>query len=295
MGKLKIDLGFSLKRLDLVVKGLVNTQFLGGYKSVFKGTGLEFADYRLYNPGNDDASLIDWKASKRVNQIMVKEFMEERNLQIIFLVDVSSQMLTGSAKKLKAEYIAEFVASLGRSVLTSGDSVGLVLFSNKIVKYVPPESGMKQFYSLTESLTNISNYGGFSDLDNVIDFVFKNANEGSLVILVSDFIYGLKSDRNLKLASRKFDFISAVVRDPLDMKIPEGMGEIVLEDPYSGSTLLVDPKRIKKEYSKAGVSDLNKIEKLMKKSGADFLFLQTDKPFIKELVSFFKKREGEWR
>ena len=106
-------------------------------------------------------------------------------------------MLTGSTKKLKAEYVAEFVSSLGRSVLAAGDSVGLILFSNQIVKKVPSQSGMKQFYSLTENLSNTSNYGGFSDIDNAIDFVFKNGNEGALVILVSDFIYGLNSEKNL--------------------------------------------------------------------------------------------------
>lgn len=163
MAKLKIGSGFSLKRLDLVVKGLVNTSFMGNYKSVFKGTGLEFADYRRYSPGSDDASRIDWKASKRANQILVKEFVEERNIDVIFMVDVSSQMLTGSTKRLKAEYIAEFVSTLARNVLVAGDSVGFVLFSNKIVKEDWPKQGMAQYYSITKSLSNVSNYGGYGD------------------------------------------------------------------------------------------------------------------------------------
>jgi uncharacterized protein (DUF58 family) len=295
MARLKIGKDFSLNRLDLVVKGLVNTKFFGGYKSVFKGHGLEFEDYRIYNPGNDDASLIDWKASRRVNQTLVKEFVEERNLEIIFLVDVSSQMLTGSTKRLKAEYIAEFVASLGQSVLAAGDSVGLVLFSNKIVKNVPPSTGMKQFYSLTDNLSNTSNYGGYSNIDDAIDFIFKRGNDGSLVFLISDFIYGIKSEKTLKLASRKFDLISVMIRDPVDMALPTGVGEVAVEDPYSGSTLLIDPSKIGKEYSKDATIQLNKIKQMMRKHGADFLFLQTDKPFVKEMVEFFKIREAKWR
>ena len=102
MAKLKINLDFSLKRLDLVTKGLVTTKFLGNYASAFKGTGLEFADYRKYNEGEDDAALIDWKASKRVNELLIKEYVEERNMEIMFLVDVSEKMLTSSIKKLKA-------------------------------------------------------------------------------------------------------------------------------------------------------------------------------------------------
>ena len=128
MPKLKINLNFSLSRLDLAIKGLTTTQFLGQYQSVFKGQGLEFADYRTYTQGVDDASLIDWKASRRANNLLVKEFIEERNLEVIFMVDVSSQMLAGSVQKLKAEYIAEIVAAMGYSILKAGDAVGLLLF-----------------------------------------------------------------------------------------------------------------------------------------------------------------------
>ncbi len=295
MAKLKIGSNFQLKRLDLVVRGLVNTKFLGGYQSVFKGTGLEFADYRNYNPGSDDASMIDWKASKRVNELLIKEFIEERNLEVNFLVDVSSQMLTGSTKKLKAEYIAELISSLGRSILLAGDSVGMVLFSNKIVKNIPPQSGMKQFYSLTENLTKVSNYGGYSDIDKALDFIFKNGQEGSLVILISDFVYGINSEKNLKLVSKKFNLISIIVRDPVDIALPEGSGEVVVEDPYSGSTLLINPRKINKEYSRETSSQLTKVKNLIKKSGGDYLFLETNKPFIKEIIAFFKRREMQWR
>ena len=295
MAKLKIDSGFSLKRLDLVVKGLVNTQFMGNYSSAFKGMGLEFADYRAYNPGSDDASRIDWKASKRVGQTLVKEFIEERNLEILFMIDVSSQMLTGSTSKLKAEYVAELVSTLSQSVLLAGDSVGFVLFSNKIVKEVRPQMGMTQFYSITKSLSDVSNYGGYSDIDGALDYVFNKGSDGTLVILISDFVYGLKNERTLKLASKKFDLISVMVRDPRDMSLPEGSGEVLLEDPYSGSTLLVNPNVIKKAYSSDVSSQINRLKNLTKKYGSDFLFLETDKPFVKELVKFFNARAAKWR
>jgi uncharacterized protein (DUF58 family) len=295
MSKLKIGSGFALKRLDLVVKGLVDTPLLGNYSSVFKGVGLEFADYRVYNSGSDDASRIDWKASKRVGQVLVKEFVEERNLEIIFLVDVSSQMLTGSTKKLKAEYIAEFVSALSRSVLVSGDSVGLILFSDKIVEESRPKQGLVQFNSITKSLSDVSNYGGYSNIDNALDFVFKKGSDGALVVLVSDFIYGLRSEKLLRLASRKFDLISVMVRDPRDMTLPKGGGEVILEDPYSGSTLLINPENIGGDYARMANADVNKIRNVLQKHGSDFLFLETDKPFVKELVKFFSMRAAKWR
>ncbi|MFH1358370.1 MAG: DUF58 domain-containing protein [archaeon] len=295
MAKLKIDLDSSLRRLDLVTRGFVNTKFLGNYASAFRGNGLEFSDYRNYVQGVDDASLIDWKASKRVNNLLVKEYVEERNLEVIFLVDVSEKMLTSSTKKLKAEYIAELVASFGFNILKAGDSVGLVLFSDKIVKFLHPQTGLKQFYNLTKYLLDINNYGSFSDVDNAIDFIFKNGNRGSLVILISDFIYPLKSEKSFKFASSKFDLISMMVRDVRDMSLPGGMGRVVVKDPYSGETLLISPERIKKEYSKVASSDVAKIRNLMKKIGGDFLYLQTDKSFAEPLIGFFKAREAKWR
>jgi uncharacterized protein (DUF58 family) len=204
-------------------------------------------------------------------------------------------MLTGSVKKLKAEYIAELVASFGYSMLSSGDAVGLLLFSDKIVNYSPPQSGLKQFYNLTEKLSNTNNYGGYCDLDKAVDFIFKRGTHNTLVILISDFVNPFSSEKSIKLASRKFDFITMLVRDPRDMTLPEGMGEVVFEDPYSGETLLVSPNKIRKEYSSMASSDINKTKNLMKKVGADFVFLQTDKGFVEPIAAFFKERESKWR
>ena len=160
----------------------------------------------------------------------------------------------------------------------------------KIVKNIPPQSGLKQFYTLTENLSNVSNYGGYSNVDNAISFAFKNGSDGALVILISDFVYGLNSPKNLRIASRKFDFVSMLVRDPRDLALPEGVGEVVVQDPYSGETLLVDPKKIGEEYKKDSKTEMNKIKSMMKKSGADFLFLETDKAFSKAISKFFRRR-----
>ena len=295
MAKLKINLDFSLKRLDLVTKGLVTTKFLGNYASAFKGQGLEFADYRNYTQGTDDASRIDWKASQRVSSLLVKEYVEERNMDVLFVVDVSEKMLAGSTKQLKAEYVAEMVAALSYSMLGAGDAVGLVLFSDKIVKFVQPQSGMKQVYSITESLSNTNNYGSYPDVDKAVDFAFKNVDDGTLVILISDFIYPIRSEKNFKIVSSKFDLISIMVRDPIDMALPAGSGEVVVQDPVSGEVLLVNPAKVRKEYGSMGSSDVTRVRNLMKKAGGDLLFIETSKPFVKPVVEFFKKREAQWR
>lgn len=294
MAKLKINTSPSLQRLNLVVKGLVNTKFMGNYASAFKGQGLEFADYRLYTQ-SDDAGLIDWKASNRSRKLLVKEFVEERNLNIYFILDVSSTMFTGSTNKLKCEYAAELVSSFVHTVLRAGDFVGLIMFSDKVAKRIMPSNGMKQYQIVSDSLSNLSFYGGDSNIGKVLDDSLKAIEENSLVVLISDFITTDKYDRAVKLAGKKFDLIGISVRDPIDMELPKGIGEVLVEDPISREAMLISPNKYRKLYAKETKKQINAVEKMFRKSGADFLPLSTDKPFIKELVSFFKRREARWR
>lgn len=293
--KLKIGSGFSLKRLDLAVKSLANTSFLGNYKSAFKGAGLEFESYRKYDSNNDDSSRIDWKASRRVNNLLVKEFKEERDIEIFFLIDVSSSMLTGSTKSLKAEYVAELVSTLSKSVLIAGDSVGFLFFSDRIIRESMPKRDLSQFYALTNELAKVSNYGGYGDVNKALSEAYNKIPEGSLVILISDFVRGIESERTLKLASKKFDLILMMVRDPRDMTLPSGEGEIFLEDPHSGTTLLVRPEKIRKEFARQVISEISSLQNKLRKYGADFLFLSTDKPYVGEITKFFRVREQKWR
>src|SRR3989338_7011118 len=143
--ELKLDLSEGIKRLKILTNRIINTRFIGGYKSVFKGKGLEFEDYRPYTT-HDDASTIDWKASVKSNQLLVREFVEERNLNTFFLIDVSSSMVYGSIDKLKVEYAAEVAAALSYVILNSGDSMGFALFNDKIVKNVLPAQGVVQYH-----------------------------------------------------------------------------------------------------------------------------------------------------
>ena len=294
MAKLKINTTPSLQRLDLVVKGFVNTKFIGNYASAFKGQGLEFADYRMYTQ-NDDAGKIDWKASNRARKLLVKEFVEERNLNIYFILDVSSTMFIGSTNRLKCEYAAELVSSFAHTVLKSGDFVGLIMFSDKVAKQVMPNNGMKQYQILSESLSNLSFYGGGSEIGKILDNSLKFIEQNSLVILISDFITTDNYEKSLKLAGKKFDLICISVRDPIDMELPSGIGEVLVEDPISRETMLISPNKYKKSYAKETRKQINTVEKTFRRAGADFLSLYTDKPFIKELVTFFKRREARWR
>src|SRR3989339_542148 len=217
--KLKVDLGIGLKGLEIFTKGMVNTNFLGNYKSVFKGKGLEFADYRPYMP-DDDASLIDWKASVRANQFLIREFIEERNLNVFFLIDVSNSMILSSIPKLKCEYAAELVSCLSYAMLTAGDNIGYALFNDSIVKEMPPTGGLKQFYTFLDILTDPKMYSGNYDIKKAIKFLIERIKERTLVFIISDFIGAQQGwEKDLEIAANKFDLIGIMVRDPIDKAI----------------------------------------------------------------------------
>ncbi|MBW2974512.1 DUF58 domain-containing protein [Candidatus Woesearchaeota archaeon] len=289
--KLKIDLRNVIKKLEIVTRELVTSRVIGGYKSKFKGKGLEFDSYGDYS-NTEDSSDIDWRASLRAGKLLVKEYIEERNLEVFFLVDVSSSMVYGSIQKLKSEFAAEVVASLSYAILRAGDSVGLGLFSDKVVKNIPLSKNMNQFYILSSNLINPSFYGGGYDLAAVLKFLTGYLRKNAVLMIVSDFI-GLKGEwrKYVEIAASKFDLIGIMIRDPLDMELPDEKHTVLMEDPFSDNQILVVPRKIKKEYS----TFVRMSEKAMKeaflRAGADFVRLNTSKPFTDDLVTFFKVRK----
>lgn len=293
--KLHVDLTPAIKKLEITIKGLINTRILGGYRSAFRGRGLEFAGYREYAP-DEDSSLIDWKASAKSNSLLVKEYEEERSLEVFFIIDVGSSMVFGSTEKLKNEYAAEFAASLAHLILESGDRFGYGLFNNKVKAESFPQQGRNQFYKFTKDLVDPNNYGGRFDLDEAIKYALGHLKNESLVLIVSDFI-GLKSEwkRYIKSAGKKFDLIGVMIRDPRDQTLPEDSYQVAIENPHSGEQMVVDPLLIKEKYERLVKEEEGKIRQEFLKAGADFLELNTGKSFIKPLIVFFKVRSEKWR
>ena len=287
---LKIELLPVLKKIPFVKKSILATGTIGEYKSVFKGKGLEFVDYRNYTE-SDDASLIDWKASARAGDILVREYIEERNLNIVFVLDVSNSMLFGSTEKLKVEYAAELIASLAHAMLEAGDNVGLVLFTDKITAKLLPNRGKQQYYSITRILLNPEYYGGKIDVIEVSKFLLTTLKEGTIIILVSDFInFEGGWEKYLEFMSAKFEVIGFMIRDPRDSILPEDVGQVVIEDPYSNKQLLIEPELVKKSYEVVIKKQITDIKEKFTKLRDDMLVLETDKPFIKPIVSFFRRR-----
>ena len=295
MKEIRLDFTTPIKKLEISplwhpAKGI----FASKYASVFKGRGLEFAGFREYDELTDDAKLIDWKASLRANKLLVRELVEERNLEIFFLFDVSESMLFSSIEKLKCEYAAEFIAALSYGILSAEDSVGLGFFNDRLRTWISPGRGVQHYAIIKLLLKNTANYGGKYDLSKALRDILAlpRMKMVSVLFVVSDFIgandtlYDLVS----KMVNRFKGVFCIMVRDPLDSYLPKGIGYIYLADPNSGELVLVNADKIREKYNREAQKEEKMIEENLKGEGADFMKLHTNKDFVTEFVKFFKRK-----
>jgi len=297
MKKLKLDIKDLANRLDLTTKKMLKSNLSGNYQTAFRGTGLEFYGFRKYSP-TDDAGKIDWRASSRANDLLVREYTEERSLSVFFLVDASSTMLFGTRDKIKAQYVAELVASMSFAIIHSSDSVGLGMFNKNLVRNFLPASGEKQYYNILSNLVDLNLYGNGFDLAKPLKYYTGVLPRGSLFFIVSDFI-GLRGDewiKNLRIACRKMDVIGIMVRDIRDRLLPEGYSEIVLESPEDDRKKIVNPAAIKHAYESYVKREEERITEIFSESGAgEFLLLTTDLDFVHPLIKLFRRRTSKYR
>jgi len=274
----------------MLLKKRASQEILGGlYLSSFRGAGLEFHDFRKYGP-QDDASLIDWKASLRSGNLLVKEYIEERNESVYFVLDISNSMLYTTTDKLKAEYAIELIATLSLCIQSVGDKVGLVMFNDDIVKYIPPSMGQSHYFSILQALQDVNSYGRSWDFCKAVKFLMniQGSRKNQVVFLISDFI-GLKGDwkHAMRSLAHKYKVNAVVIRDPVDMELPEIFESIILGDPDSHNQMLVDPAAISKSYKSATNRRLKELESELVKMDAGHMFLRIDKPFAPEVAKFF--------
>ena len=293
-GKLKVNFPRAIAEFENAMQKFPVKKVL--YKNLFRGKGLEFDSYREFLP-DDDSSLIDWKATLRSNHIMARKYIEERELNVYFLVDVSNSMLFGSGDKLKSEYAAEFVASLAHLVLSSGDNIGLVMFSDRVVKLLRPSRTSNQFALFTKFLKDSSLYGGGFDIDKAIRDVIRTVKSPyTIFILVSDFIRTKQTSvDSLKLMGTRFESVAVMIRDKLDEDLPESNYQFAVEDPYTGRQMILDPEMARERYHENVLRQKARIREMMRHSRIDMLELVTDKNFVIVVSSFLKGRAMEGR
>ncbi len=291
MEDIKVNIKPVLKEIkELFGKRLSYNIMSGKYASVFKGRGIEFEGYRDYIVG-DDASSIDWKASRRANKLLIKQYVEERNIDVLILLDASSSMLFGSADKLKIEYAIELAITLSYVVIQSGSSVAVVVFSNKIDKIIDLGAGAGHHTKITKILTDPQLYkGGVCNLSKSLRFIRQIVKRNSILMVISDFI-GLDPDwrRSLITSTMEYDTLAFMIRDKIDKELPKG-GYVNFSDPFTGENLVMNSSAVQKYYKQAVFVQEEDIRKAVLHAGAALLKLQTDEPFFKKLIIFFKRR-----
>ncbi|MGZ3713337.1 MAG: DUF58 domain-containing protein [Bdellovibrionota bacterium] len=283
-----------VKHVELVTKKKSSALLAGDYKSRFKGQGMQYSDSRIYQYG-DDIRHIDWRTSARMQGTYVKTFEEERELNIIFAVDVSASNGFGSTGTSKRDSLALALACVGFSAIANNDRVGLVLFSDRVERFVPAKKGKKHILRLIDELLTFEPVSRKSRLDSALNFLISTLKNGSVLLLASDFFTDMDK-RKLELLARKHDFICLRATDPRDFELPN-VGLLRIEDPETGESILLPTLsgRVRQEYSKSQRQYSEAVARLLRRSGVSLLDLPTDSEPAKLLHQFFRSRRGPRR
>ena len=279
-----------IRSIQIKTGHLVTDLMAGEYVSAFKGRGMEFNAVREYTPG-DDVRLIDWNVTARMGQPFIKEFIEERELNVMLIVDVSSSGEFGSAGKLKNEVSAEIASILAFAAIRNNDKIGLIVFSDKIEHYIPPKKGKAHIWNIIRTILNFQPEGRFTDINLPLEYLLKVQKRKCVAFLISDFL-AKNYEANLKLTEQKHDLIAISITDPRENYLPP-IGYVHLQDAESGETLLVDTSD--KEMIKQLTSHEQKRHENLKKAfhliGIDTIEIKTDGSLVEPIIRYFKMRE----
>ena len=283
------DILKKVKELEIKSKILASHLFTGEYHSAFKGRGMSFREVREYTAG-DDVRFIDWNVSARFNHTFTKEFEEERELTMMLLVDTSTSNLFGSVGARKKDLINEIAAVLTFSAISNNDKVGVIFFSNRIEKIIPPKKGRDHALYIVRELLTIEPQVKGTNLDVAIRYFNGIARQKSIAFILSDFL-ATGYDNDLKVIGKKHDVIGLKVYDKMDMQLPDA-GLIQMEDAETGEVFLMDSGSalVRHNYQKYFFFYSEITKNFFRKVGADLLHLRTDEEYVKILQKFFLKR-----
>jgi uncharacterized protein (DUF58 family) len=299
-----------VRKIEIRSGKLVNEIFAGQYSSVFKGRGMEFDEVREYMPG-DDIRSIDWNVTARYGRPFIKKFVEERELTVILLVDVSGSQQFGTGSKFKSELAAEIASVLAFSAIRNNDRVGMIMFSDKIEKVIRPKKGRNHILRLIREMV----YFKPTATGTNISLALENLNElwrrKAVVFLISDFqdqatrqsearctvpnrnCSGLWNfEKASKVTAKRHDLISIQIADPFETNVP-ALGLLNIEDPETGRRFVVDTsdRDFEGTFASTRNGEFEHLKNFFKRAGIDHILIQTDRPYIKPLINFFRQRE----
>jgi uncharacterized protein (DUF58 family) len=283
-----------VKLLELRTRGLVNSLFTGEYRSVFKGQGMEFSEVREYQPG-DEVRSIDWNVTARMRKPYVKRYIEERELTVMLVVDLSGSERFGTRRRFKSELASELAAVLAMSAIRNNDRVGAVLFTDRIEHVVPPRKGRRHALRLMRDLLAFEPAGSGTDIAMAVDYAGKMLVHKAIIFLVSDF-QEEDLEQPLKLLAQRHDVVAVTVDDPSEQELPDlGLARFI--DPESGETLDVDTSDpdVRARFTEAVTEELATRKRLLRRLAIDEIPLHTDGGVVDPLIRFFRTRETRSR
>jgi len=283
-----------IRKIQFQTNRLVNDIFAGRYQSIFKGRGMEFVEVREYQPG-DEVRQIDWNVTARYGKPFVKRFSEERELTIMILIDISGSETFGSKDKTKVELATEIAALLAFSALKNNDKVGLLMFTDKIEKFIPAKKSITHVLRIIREALYFKPSSKGTDIALALEYLYRVQKKKAIVFLISDFI-GENYEHALKVISKKHDVIGIKIADLREKVLPP-VGYISVRDNETGKNIIIDTKDFycQKKFNEFCQREENRIKEIFNKCNIDFISVTTDKSYIEPLMKFFYIRSRRFR
>lgn len=284
------EIAKQIRYIQIYTSKAVNDVLAGEYESVFKGRGMEFDEVREYQPG-DEIRTIDWNVTARTGKPYVKRYVEERELTVIFLVDLSASGEFGSYKKTKNQVAAELCALLAFAAIKNNDKVGLTIFTDRVEKCIPPKKGTKHVLRLIREVLSFEARHADTNIADALDYIGKITNKRAVIFLISDF-QERGFEKSMRVISKRHDLIAVSINDPRELQMPD-VGLLELEDAETGELVTIDTTslKIRNSYAKLGRERVTGLKEICASMGVDQIEIQTDRNYVKDIMKFFLARE----
>ena len=279
-----------VRKIEIKTRGLSQNIFAGEYHTAFKGRGVVFSEVREYMPG-DDVRDIDWNVTARHNKPYVKVYEEDRELTVMLLIDVSGSEKFGAVGSPKREIVAEIAATLAFSSIQNNDKVGVIFFSDKVEKFIPPKKGKSHILLIIREIIDFRAENKGTNIDAALEFMNNALKKRCNAFLLSDFIDSHDYYKSLSVANKKHEVAAIQIYDVRDAKLPD-VGLVRMEDMETGATIWVDTSSttVRKEYEKNWYALRQKIASVTSKCGVDYVSIRTNEDYVKALLGMFKRR-----
>ena len=279
-----------VRKIEIKTRGLSKNIFAGEYHSAFKGRGMTFSEVREYQYG-DDIRNIDWNVTARHNRPYVKIFEEEWELTVMLMIDVSASRNFGTISKLKKNQITEIAAVLAFSAIQNNDKIGVIFFSDKIEKFIPPKKGRTHILHIIRELIDFYPEDKQTDIEQALEYMTNSIKKRCTCFVISDFIDEHDFAHALAIANRKHDVVALRVYDPRENQLPP-VGMMYLRDAETGEQMWVDTsdKKLREAYEKYAFVREKELDAIFKRSGVDVANIRSDEDYVRALITLFKKR-----